>query len=97
MRRKFMILRLIIVAFIAYLVYRIMRLMVGGGSGRTRSVPHREARDQQMEELVGDPICHVYLPISKSFKWQDENGEAHYFCSEKCREKYREQRKTSEV
>jgi YHS domain-containing protein len=38
------------------------------------------------EDLVEDPVCHTYVPISTAFKGVIEGKEV-YFCSRECYEK----------
>jgi YHS domain-containing protein len=44
------------------------------------------------EEMVRDSTCGVYLPESKAISLR-RSGTNHYFCSEECREKFRESTK----
>ena len=39
------------------------------------------------EDLVQDPICHTYVPLSQAFK-KEISGNDYYFCSKQCSEKY---------
>jgi YHS domain-containing protein len=39
------------------------------------------------EDLVEDPICHTYVPLSQAFK-KEISGNDYYFCSKQCSEKY---------
>jgi len=39
------------------------------------------------EELVEDPYCHTYIPISQAYR-KEIAGKEHYFCSKECSEKY---------
>jgi YHS domain-containing protein len=39
------------------------------------------------EDLVEDPICHTYVPMSQAFK-KEISGNDYYFCSKQCSEKY---------
>ncbi|MBE9546338.1 MAG: hypothetical protein IMF10_02425 [Proteobacteria bacterium] len=40
------------------------------------------------EDLVEDPYCHTYVPISDAYK-ASLNGKTVYFCSKECFEKYK--------
>jgi YHS domain-containing protein len=40
------------------------------------------------EDLVEDPCCHTYLPLSQAYK-ADIDGKTVYFCSETCYENFR--------
>jgi uncharacterized protein len=46
------------------------------------------------DELVQDPVCGVYCPKrdALSLNWQ---GKTYYFCSDKCRQKFQEQKNKS--
>jgi YHS domain-containing protein len=39
------------------------------------------------EDLVEDPVCHTYVPISQAYR-QEISGRAYYFCGKPCYEKY---------
>jgi len=39
------------------------------------------------EELVEDPYCHTYIPISQAHR-KEIAGKEHYFCSKECCDKY---------
>ncbi|MEA1868261.1 MAG: YHS domain-containing protein [Thermodesulfobacteriota bacterium] len=44
------------------------------------------------DELVQDPVCGIYCPKrdTLSLNWQ---GKTYYFCSDKCRQEFRDQKK----
>jgi YHS domain-containing protein len=78
---KFVIL---LIAF--YLLYKLFRkgsAKVGGSDGHGRF-----QKSATGEELVEDPVCHTYIPISNAIKWETK-GKTVYFCSQKCLEKYK--------
>lgn len=83
-----MILRLIVAAIIFYLVYRLARMLFLPGNKTIKPIT-REQRENiaSGEDLVEDPYCHTYLPVSNAVVWQDQ-GKTHYFCSRKCLESY---------
>ena len=39
------------------------------------------------EDLVEDPVCHTYVPLSQAVK-KEISGNDYYFCSKQCSEKY---------
>jgi YHS domain-containing protein len=39
------------------------------------------------EDLVEDPVCHIYVPLSQAFKKQI-SGRDYYFCSKKCSDEF---------
>lgn len=83
-----MIIRLIISIILFYLVYRIAKLLFLPGEKSVKPLPkgHQENLTGG-EDLVEDPCCHTYIPISDALKWKGP-GKTHYFCSQKCLEKY---------
>jgi YHS domain-containing protein len=84
--RDKMILRLIIGSVVIYLLYRLIRKgfpAVGGKPG-----PAKIKNPAAGEELVEDPECHAYVPVSQAFR-MEINGKRVCFCSQKCLEQYR--------
>lgn len=43
---------------------------------------------QEGEQMVQDPECGTYLPLSEALKAK-VNGQPVYFCSRKCRSQYK--------
>lgn len=39
------------------------------------------------EDLVEDPVCHTYVPLSQAYK-KEISGKNYYFCSQQCSDKY---------
>ena len=80
-------LRIIIIAILVYIGYR---LIVGGGkkeSGPSAKVkePGNIAQDDTLEE---DPVCKKLVPRQQAVQLE-HNGMTHYFCSKKCCNTYR--------
>jgi YHS domain-containing protein len=84
-----MIIRLIISIILFYLVYRIGKLLFLPGEKKVHPLPkvHQENLTGG-EDLVEDPYCHTYIPISTALSWQGPE-KRHYFCSSTCLDKYR--------
>jgi YHS domain-containing protein len=81
-----MILRWIIGIIVIYLLYRLIRKSfpaVGGKPGSARIQTPAAG-----EELVEDPQCHAYVPLSQALRTEID-GKTVYFCSQKCLEQYR--------
>lgn len=83
-----MIIRLIFTIIIVYLVYRLIRRILLP-SGKEQSTFSRNPSSVHGEDLVRDPYCGTYVPVSNASK-AIINGEEFYFCSKECIEKYRE-------
>ena len=81
-----MIIRFIMFFVLIYLLYRIIKY-------------YRKAKLAEMntcqvkvtpvggEDLVEDPSCHTYIPVSQSYK-KEIAGKNYYFCSKECYEGY---------
>lgn len=81
-----MILRLVIGIVVVYLLYRLIK------GWKTTQVLPRKNPPVAGEDLVEDPLCHAYVPISDACRLSIKGKEL-YFCSEKCLDAYREQGK----
>lgn len=84
----FNLIRFAIICVLVYFAYRIVKKIFFSPIKSTRELPKRQAPAQKGEELVQDPYCHVYIPISHAYKASIE-GQEFYFCSKKCCEQYR--------
>ncbi len=82
-----MILRLIIGILVVYFLYKLIRGWKAIQGHSQKNIPVTG------EDLVEDPLCHAYVPISNACRISI-NGKNLYFCSQKCLDEYREQRKT---
>jgi YHS domain-containing protein len=81
-----MIFKLIIGIVVTYLLYKLIRggfPAVGGKPG-----PAKIKNPTVGEELVEDPECHAYVPVSQAVRLEID-GKKVYFCSQKCLEQYR--------
>ena len=81
-----MIFKLIIGIVVIYFLLKLIRrgsAAVGANPG-----PERIKTPGAGEELVEDPHCHAYVPISQAVCDQID-GKRVYFCSRKCLEEYR--------
>lgn len=82
---------MIIVRFLAaivifYLLYRIARWFFLSSARTSEPIPNRQM-PAITEDLVEDPCCHAYLPLSQAYQASIE-GKTEYFCSEKCYRNY---------
>ena len=81
-----MILRLIIGIIVLYLLYKVIK------GWKAVQGPSRKNIPVTGEDLVEDPLCHAYVPISDACRISID-GKNLYFCSQKCLDEYRGQRK----
>jgi len=89
-----MILRFFIVAVLFYLLYRMVRrIFLPAGAGKTvKPLSGKADQPCRAEDLIEDPYCHTYVPISEAHRWE-RNGTPLYFCSLSCLEQYKRQEK----
>jgi uncharacterized protein len=79
-------LRFLIIFIVLYVIYRIIRAI-------RQEKPFAVKNDNSKttaalgEELVEDPYCHTYIPVSQACR-KEIAGKEHYFCSKECLEKY---------
>lgn len=79
--------RFIIIMLLTYLAYKfIMGVFIKKGN-QHRHIPGKPGRTANGEDLVEDPNCHTYIPLSNAIKTSVQ-GKAVYFCSKKCLEEY---------
>lgn len=78
------LLRLVLVAFVAYVAFLFLRIFAGlkKGPGRTRSRAGREERGV----MVKDEVCGTYVPRDEALTGV-RDGRPCYYCSEECRRK----------
>ncbi|MFH1078704.1 MAG: hypothetical protein V1766_00340 [Pseudomonadota bacterium] len=76
------IIRLLAAIVLFYLLYRIARWLFLSSARTSEPIPNRQ-KPSITEDLVEDPCCHAYLPVSQAYQAPIE-GKTEYFCSEKC-------------
>jgi len=76
---------------LGYLIYMILKGRFGSkrrvqqGRGHATSAPPKPAREE--EEMVQDPVCKSYVPMSEALKVRSRRGVV-YFCGPECKEKF---------
>ncbi len=76
-----MIMKLLVGMVIIYLLYKIVR------GWKSIAGPTKKNLPASGEDLVEDPLCHTYVPVSDACRASIE-GKTLYFCSRKCLEAY---------
>jgi uncharacterized protein len=89
-----MFLRLIVTAGIVYLIYRLVRGFFLTSARPPDKFPEGVTPIEK-EDLVMDPYCNTYVPVSDAYK-ASINGKTVYFCSEECFNKYKAEGKSSD-
>jgi YHS domain-containing protein len=80
------LIKLLVTGILIYLVYKIVKTVrhpkvENSDDYRFKSTP------ASGEDLVEDPVCHTYVPLSQAYK-KEISGKTHYFCSQQCSDKY---------
>ncbi len=83
----FNLIRFVIICVLVYCVYRIVKWIFFSPAIHSHELPKRQVSTQKGEELIQDPYCDIYMPISHAYKASIE-GQELYFCSKKCCERY---------
>jgi len=81
-------LRIIILALLAYILYKLLlgpRKTIGREDGPGRKAATGPIRSEDI--LVEDPVCHTYIPRGQAIV-DKRDGRIYHFCSEKCRDKF---------
>lgn len=77
-------LRIIIYALLAYLIYRLVKKVL---------LPEKRTMDQEsgkvIDEMIQDPFCGKYIPRRESIK-RNIKGKEYFFCSESCADQFEE-------
>ncbi len=79
--------RFLIILLLAYLAYQALKGFLEDRGSKQKQVPKQRQHVGGGEDLVEDPYCHTYVPVSDARKLQVE-GKTLYFCSKKCLEAF---------
>lgn len=75
-------LRLIILAVLFYIGYRLLRSVLLEQLKKKSS--QTQQKDTPVQDvLVEDPVCHTLIPKKQAIRLR-KGGQTYYFCSEKC-------------
>jgi YHS domain-containing protein len=81
-----MLIRFLIFFILIYVIYKIIRTIRQEKPFAVEN-KHSKTTVASGEDLVEDPCCHTYIPISQAHR-KEIAGKEHYFCSKECSEKY---------
>jgi uncharacterized protein len=79
--------RFIVIGIVLILAYLLLKKFLFP-SGRIRD-RRGDERKIKGEDLVEDPNCHTYVPVSDAFR-ATIDGKTLYFCSKECYRKFQE-------
>jgi YHS domain-containing protein len=81
------LLKLLLLVGLGYILYKV--LWKGEKLFKTRDRRSYQP-PKAIEEMKKDPICGTYIPEKQAILYRT-GKETHYFCSEECKQKYKEQ------
>lgn len=73
------LLRLFFVAFMAYVLYKLL--------WKAPNPSPSSGRSNLLEPMERDPVCGAFVPRSQTIDLK-RNKETHYFCSQKCLQEF---------
>jgi YHS domain-containing protein len=80
--------RLIILALLGYLLYRLIRGVFKSGQKISRT-----ENGGVIDEMVQDPVCKTYIPLRDAQR-RIIDGREYFFCSKECAERFELEGKT---
>ena len=81
-----MLIRFFVFIILIYLLYKIFKTVKQVKPGQDENYQSKSS-SASGEDLVEDPVCHTYVPVSQAFK-KEISGRDYYFCSKQCSDKY---------
>jgi YHS domain-containing protein len=78
--------RFFVFIILIYVLYKVIK-NVGKLKPAKKGNYQFKASPDGGEDLVEDPVCHTYVPLSQAVK-KEISGNDYYFCSKQCSEKY---------
>ena len=79
--------RLIILAVLFYLLYRLIRGFIGSNAKSRQDFGRWKDSETIDDEMVKDPQCNTYFPKKDMIPYK-VNGKILYFHSEECKSEY---------
>lgn len=79
--------KLLLLALLFFLGYSFFQALF---PSRNPGDKRQANRSRDGEQMVHDPQCGTYLPISEAIR-ANVHGQQHYFCSRKCRRQFKKQ------
>jgi YHS domain-containing protein len=81
-----MLIRFFVFILVIYLLFKIINTIRQLNPAKSENYQFKSS-SAGGEDLVEDPVCHTYIPLSQAYK-KEISGKSYYFCSQQCSEKY---------
>lgn len=78
--------RFLILIIIVFLLYKLINKAKQAKTENDKEFQSK-SNSSGREDLVEDPVCHTYIPVSQAYK-KEIYGKEYYFCSKQCCDKY---------
>jgi YHS domain-containing protein len=78
--------RFFVFIILIYFLYKIIKTVRQTKPAENKNYQFKSS-EAGREDLVEDPVCHTYVPLSQAVK-KEISGNDYYFCSKQCSEKY---------
>ncbi len=78
--------KLLLLILVGFVAYSMIQGLIRPPQNRGRKVPRNRSRDG--EQMVEDPQCGTFLPVSDAIAAQ-VGGKQIHFCSKKCLKEYK--------
>ena len=81
-------LRILILAVLIYIGYRLLRKSLSKGSESEKDTPKKPGPNERLTDvLVEDPVCGTLVPREQAVQLE-KNEKTYYFCSQECCKKF---------
>ena len=85
--------RLILVVLLLTVLYFLLRQIFRGfkapiGNGREKSAAQVQEEEQEQDQMIEDPVCHIFVP-KRIAVIETIGGREYCFCSQECSVKFR--------
>jgi YHS domain-containing protein len=82
-----MMFQLLLLAAIVYFLLKWVRQ--GPAAARPRTPDARAGQGGPVEEMVQDPVCGTWVPLSQAIAGR-QGSVTHHFCSPECRDRFQQ-------
>jgi len=83
--------RLLILALLVYILYRVLRLYMGPGRKPGEASMRKSEPGGVIDEMVRDPLCKTYIPLREAER-RVIDGETYFFCSDQCADTFEKEK-----
>jgi len=85
-----LLIRIALFILLVYVFFKIRKMLFGkqgAGSQQQAEKPSYKDGPRQINEMVQDPVCKVYVPKKEALHL-DQAGKSYYFCCRTCMDRF---------